>query len=80
MQEETEYINVYGARVHNLKNIDAEIPRNSLTAVSYTHLLRWAGLVHQCGRILFSVHPQLRVRLQNCRVRIASRYLSLIHI
>ena len=26
MQEETEYINVYGARVHNLKNIDAEIP------------------------------------------------------
>ena len=30
MQEETEYINVYGARVHNLKNIDAEIPRNSL--------------------------------------------------
>lgn len=25
MQEETEYINVYGARVHNLKNIDAEI-------------------------------------------------------
>ena len=28
MQEETEYINVYGARVHNLKNIDAEIPRN----------------------------------------------------
>ena len=31
MTEETEYINVYGARVHNLKNIDAEIPRNSLT-------------------------------------------------
>lgn len=26
MQEEKEYINVYGARVHNLKNIDAEIP------------------------------------------------------
>ena len=26
MQEETEYINVYGARVHNLKDIDAEIP------------------------------------------------------
>lgn len=34
MQEETEYINVYGARVHNLKNIDAEIPRNSLTVVT----------------------------------------------
>ncbi len=26
MQEETEYINVYGARVHNLKNIDARFP------------------------------------------------------
>ena len=34
MQEETEYINVYGARVHNLKNIDAEIPRNSLTVIT----------------------------------------------
>lgn len=28
--EETEKIEVYGARVHNLKNIDVEIPRNSL--------------------------------------------------
>lgn len=34
MQEETEYINVYGARVHNLKNVDAEIPRNSLTVIT----------------------------------------------
>ena len=34
MQEETEYINVYGARAHNLKNIDAEIPRNSLTVIT----------------------------------------------
>ncbi|MCD8091440.1 MAG: excinuclease ABC subunit UvrA [Bacteroides sp.] len=34
MQEETEYINVYGARVHNLKNIDAEIPRNSLIVIT----------------------------------------------
>ncbi len=34
MQEETEYINVYGARVHNLKNIDAEMPRNSLTVIT----------------------------------------------
>lgn len=32
--QETEYINVYGARVHNLKNIDAEIPRNSLTVIT----------------------------------------------
>ncbi|WP_333616004.1 excinuclease ABC subunit UvrA [Bacteroides pyogenes] len=31
---ETEYINVYGARVHNLKNIDAEIPRDSLTVIT----------------------------------------------
>ena len=27
MNQETEYINVYGARVHNLKNIDVKIPR-----------------------------------------------------
>ena len=34
MQEETEYINVYGARVHNLKNVDVQIPRNSLTVIT----------------------------------------------
>ncbi|MBR0041405.1 MAG: excinuclease ABC subunit UvrA [Bacteroides sp.] len=34
MQEETEYIHVYGARVHKLKNIDAAIPRNSLTVIT----------------------------------------------
>ena len=32
--QETEYINVYGARVHNLKDIDADIPRNSLTVIT----------------------------------------------
>ena len=34
MAEEKELINVYGARVHNLKNIDVEIPRNSLTVIT----------------------------------------------
>ena len=34
MQREDEKINVYGARVHNLKNIDVEIPRNSLTVIT----------------------------------------------
>ena len=34
MQEKKEYINVYGARVHNLKNIDAQIPRDSLTVIT----------------------------------------------
>ena len=29
-----EKINVYGARVHNLKNIDVEIPRRSLTVIT----------------------------------------------
>lgn len=32
--EVKEYINVYGARVHNLKNIDSQIPRNSLTVIT----------------------------------------------
>ena len=34
IMEEKEYINVYGARVHNLKNIDVEIPRNSLSVIT----------------------------------------------
>ncbi len=34
MQREDEKINVWGARVHNLKNIDVEIPRNSLTVIT----------------------------------------------
>jgi len=28
------WIQVYGARVHNLKNIDVEIPRNKLTVIT----------------------------------------------
>ena len=31
---EDEKINVWGARVHNLRNIDVEIPRNSLTVIT----------------------------------------------
>lgn len=31
---ETEQIEVYGARVHNLKNIDVSIPRNKLTVIT----------------------------------------------
>ena len=31
---EDEKINVWGARVHNLKNIDVKIPRNSLTVIT----------------------------------------------
>ena len=34
MKREDDKINVYGARVHNLKNIDVEIPRNSLTVIT----------------------------------------------
>ena len=33
MKEETS-INVYGARVHNLKNIDCTIPHHSLTVIT----------------------------------------------
>jgi len=32
--EENELIEVYGARVHNLKNIDVTIPRNQLTVIT----------------------------------------------
>jgi excinuclease ABC subunit A len=34
MTPETEKIEVYGARVHNLKNIDVTIPRDSLTVIT----------------------------------------------
>jgi excinuclease ABC subunit A len=34
MTSETEQIHVYGARVHNLKNIDVTIPRDSLTVIT----------------------------------------------
>ncbi|BEG98505.1 excinuclease ABC subunit UvrA [Bacteroides sedimenti] len=34
MVEETDQVKVYGARVHNLKNIDVNIPRNSLTVIT----------------------------------------------
>ena len=34
MNSETEQIHVYGARVHNLKNIDVSIPRDSLTVIT----------------------------------------------
>ena len=34
MSREDEKINVWGARVHNLKNIDVEIPRKSLTVIT----------------------------------------------
>ena len=34
MSREDEKINVWGARVHNLKNVDVEIPRQSLTVIT----------------------------------------------
>ncbi|MDR0685989.1 MAG: excinuclease ABC subunit UvrA [Dysgonamonadaceae bacterium] len=34
IETETQYINVQGARVHNLKNIDVIIPRNSITVIT----------------------------------------------
>jgi len=34
MQDSKEYIEVYGAREHNLKNIDVKIPRNELVVIT----------------------------------------------
>jgi excinuclease ABC subunit A len=34
MQREDEKINIWGARVHNLRNIDVDIPRNSLSVIA----------------------------------------------
>ena len=34
IQEEEGWIEIYGAREHNLKNIDLVIPRNSLTVIT----------------------------------------------
>jgi excinuclease ABC subunit A len=32
--KDQEYIEVYGARVHNLKNIDVKIPREKLVVIT----------------------------------------------
>ena len=34
MKDPKEYIEVYGAREHNLKNIDVKIPRNELVVIT----------------------------------------------
>ena len=34
MTQQTDYIEIIGARVHNLKNINVKIPRNSLTVIT----------------------------------------------
>src|SRR3979409_618419 len=34
MTEETEYIEIYGARVHNLQNIDLTFPRNKFVVIT----------------------------------------------
>ena len=34
VNKEGDFINVWGARVHNLKDIDVEIPRDSLTVIT----------------------------------------------
>ena len=34
MESQDKKIYVYGARVHNLKNVDVEIPRNSLAVIT----------------------------------------------
>ena len=34
MKREDKKINVWGARMHNLKNVDVEIPRGSLTVIT----------------------------------------------
>ena len=34
MSKEQEYISIYGAKVHNLKNIDLEIPRNQVVVIT----------------------------------------------
>ena len=34
MQEEKELLEIYGARVHNLKNIDLTFPRNQLVVIT----------------------------------------------
>lgn len=34
MAQDKEYIQIYGARVHNLRNVDVQIPRNSLTVIT----------------------------------------------
>ena len=34
MKEEQEYIEVIGARVHNLKNVNVRLPRHAMTVIT----------------------------------------------
>ena len=34
MKSQRDYIEIFGARVHNLKNIDVSIPRNKLVVIT----------------------------------------------
>ena len=48
---EDKYINILGARVHNLKNIDAEIPRGTLTVITGLSGSGKSSLLHILGGV-----------------------------
>ena len=72
--QETEYINVYGARVHNLKDIDAEIPRNSLTVITGLSGSGKSSLAFDTifaeGQKLFQPMPAISWAIWNVRMSI----------
>ena len=80
--QETEYINVYGARVHNLKDNDAEIPRNlslihishagaenigaSVIPMSSGNTEKQITLMHDFGSTVLCCTPSYALYLEMC--------------
>ena len=61
--QETEYINVYGARVHNLKDIDAEIPRNSnINFNAFESAITAKNLTRGLKKYFANDHPSICLR------------------
>ncbi len=63
MSKSTEYIEVYGAREHNLKNINVKIPRNELVVItglsgSGKSSLAFDTIFLQKGNAVISKHSQ----------------------
>ena len=48
MISEEEWVEVYGARVHNLQNVDVTFPRNKLVVIKFPDTFFLCPLIFKC--------------------------------